>query len=162
VSGVSISIRVRAGALAKNFGAFVDDAKQGVKSSLRKAAERAIEIVTSYPDVYRGGVVFKSDKQRAFVMINIALGNIIVPRVRTGAFGESFGVVEYSKGVKIISSYPNARYVVGTAAIPQAQSYMHTGRWTPLRTAVETAVEDLPVELEESVLLAKRREGFVR
>lgn len=161
-AGVQISIQVRKNFVSENFDAFVEDTHKVTIEQLRQAGKRTVEIVTKYPDVYSSDEPYPwvSEAQRLYVLIHIALGDIVVPRPRTGRFGESWTIEEYKQGVRVSSNYRGARQLVGTETQPEKQSSLHAGRWTPLRTATETAIADLPVDIKENIILAARRRGF--
>ena len=159
---VQISIRARVGNASKNFDLLVEETKKITKDQLREAANRAVDIVKQEPEPYSSDKPYPwvSERQRLFVIINIALGNLIVPRPRTPAYSNSWYVEDYKSGVRIKSTYAAARFMAGTATDPDKQASIHKGRWNPLRVAVEQATAELPKDIKSQVILAARRKGF--
>jgi len=86
-----------------------------------------------------GSQVYKSERQRRFVMANIRNGKITVPYVRgrgnklrgSETLNRSYRVDLQGDTVVLTSSASYARYVVGDEQVP-----IHQGRWT---TAMQAA-----------------------
>lgn len=93
----------------------------------------------------RGAMVYKSERQRRFVMANIAKGNITVPYVR-GRGSKLKGSLQLSQSYRvnlegdvaqITSTATYVNYVVG-----DEQAAIHQGRWTTSRQAAERIKAD--------------------
>lgn len=87
-----------------------------------------------------GSQVYKSERQRRFVMANIRAGKITVPYVRgrgnklrgSETLNRSYRVDLQGDTVVLTSSASYAPYVVG-----DEQSPIHQGRWTTARQAAD-------------------------
>ena len=154
---VRISVRVRTEAVRKNLSRLFQEADRAGDRTLITALEGARQALATPPPTYAGKPehYWASAAQRAFVMLNIAF-----PYTRTGELESSWTIEAIKNGYRLSSSHPYAKFVVGTARSPEAQYYLHRGRWITMRQAVEDAIADLPVEIQESVYTVARRRGF--
>ncbi len=162
-SPVQISLRLRRSFEMQTWDGFVESINISATDLLENVAHSICSRMSTYPAVMPrlvNGYPWASERQRMFVLIAIAKGLIEVPRPRSGAWGSSWSVEKYKRGYRIRSSYPAAKYVVGTATNPDRQAQIHRGRWQTLRDVSEEAVSRLPDELRDNVLLAARRSGL--
>lgn len=92
-----------------------------------------------------GSQVYKSERQRRFVMANIAKGKITVPYVRGRGNGlrgsqnlnQSYRVDLDGDNAVLYSAASYAQYVVGDEQAP-----IHQGRWTTAKQAAERLKAD--------------------
>lgn len=88
----------------------------------------------------RGSMVYKSERQRRFVMANIKQGKITVPYVRgrgnklhgSETLNRSYRLDLEGDYARLVSAASYAPYVVGDQQAP-----IHQGRWTTARQAAE-------------------------
>lgn len=92
-----------------------------------------------------GSMVYKSERQRRFVMANISNGNITVPYVRGRGAGlrgsqslsQSYRTQLDGDTATLTSSATYAPYVVGDQQAP-----IHQGRWTTAMQAADRIKQD--------------------
>jgi hypothetical protein len=95
------------------------------------------------PPPSRGSMVFKSERQRRFVMAAIKRGDIRVPYVRASSktkgsahLQASYRLANEGESVILYSDAPYVQYVVGNQ-----QADIHKGRWKTGAMAVEEVVQ---------------------
>lgn len=91
----------------------------------------------------QGAMVFKSERQRRFVMAAMKRGQITVPYVRasTKTIGSAHLQASYRLNnngdeVQLVSDAPYAQYVVG-----DQQAAIHQGRWKVANDAVKEVID---------------------
>ena len=97
------------------------------------------------PPPKEGAMKFKTERQRRFVMANIAKGNIVVPYVRgrhnglrgSQSLSQSYRVNLDGDTAVVTSAASYAPYVVGDQQAP-----IHQGRWTTAMQAAERIKKD--------------------
>lgn len=97
------------------------------------------------PPPKEGTMKFKTERQRRFVMANIAKGNIVVPYVRgrgnglrgSQSLSQSYRVNLDGDTAVLTSAASYAPYVVGDQQAP-----IHQGRWTTAMQAAERIKKD--------------------
>ena len=111
------------------------------------------------PPPPRGAQVYKSAKQRRFVMANIANGNITVPYVRgrgnglrgSQSLSQSYRANLDGDNAVLTSAASYAPYVVGDQQAP-----IHQGRWTTAMQAADRVKQDGTLQ----IILTKTMEGL--
>jgi hypothetical protein len=95
------------------------------------------------PPPPRGAMVFKSERQRRFVMAAIKRGDIRVPYVRASSKSQgsanlqaSYRIANEGESVILYSDAPYVQYVVGNQ-----QADIHKGRWKTAEMAVQEVVQ---------------------
>ena len=95
------------------------------------------------PPPPRGAMVFKSERQRRFVMAAIKRGDIRVPYVRASSktkgsahLQASYRIANEGESVVLYSDAPYVQYVVG-----DQQADIHKGRWKTSAMAVQEVVQ---------------------
>ena len=111
------------------------------------------------PAAKRGTQVYKSAKQRRFVMANIANGNITFPYVRgrgnglqgSQSLSQSYRTALDGDNAVLTSAASYAPYVVGDQQAP-----IHQGRWTTAMQAADRVKQDGTLQ----TILTKTMEGL--
>lgn len=111
------------------------------------------------PAAKRGTQVYKSQKQRRFVMANIANGNITFPYVRgrgnglqgSQSLSQSYRTALDGDNAVLTSAASYAPYVVGDQQAP-----IHQGRWTTAMQAADRVKQDGTLQ----TILTKTMEGL--
>lgn len=139
-NGVALGASMRVGIeVLANFSlAKYRDAVRDITLAYAKSVEGEIQIQKPRPPK-RGAQVYKSEKQRRFVMAMIAQGKITVPYVRgrgntlagSQNLSQSYRVMLDGDEAVLYSSASYAPYVIG-----DQQAEIHQGRWL---TAMEAA-----------------------
>jgi hypothetical protein len=101
------------------------------------------------PPPPRGAMVFKSERQRRFVMAAIKRGDIRVPYMRassksTGSANlqASYRIANEGQSVILYNDAPYVQYVVGNQ-----QADIHKGRWKTADMAVQEVVQSGTLDL---------------
>ena len=160
---VQLSVQVRDAQLVKKkFEDLTAEIPKIAEGRLRGRMESALKRVTTYPAPYAGKPKhhWASDKQRRYVMWAIKTGQIKVPYQRTGRFMNSWSIAKIEGGYTLKGTHPAAKHIVGTARNPDRQYHLHKTRWTPLRTAIEEAMKELPKDIEKNITMVARKRGF--
>lgn len=111
------------------------------------------------PAAKRGTQVYKSQKQRRFVMANIDNGNITFPYVRgrgnglqgSQSLSQSYRTALDGDNAVLTSAASYAPYVVGDQQAP-----IHQGRWTTAMQAADRVKQDGTLQ----TILTKTMEGL--
>jgi hypothetical protein len=161
---VQLSVQVRGAALvAKRFEDFTGEVKKIGEGRLWGRLQAAKKRVTKYPPRYAGTPAhhWASEKQRRWFFWQLrSNANFNYPYQRSGRYADSWRVEKIQDGYRLRSTHPAAKWIAGSATNPALQYHLHQTRWTPLRVAVEEALDELPREIQDNVVLAARRKGF--
>ena len=170
MAGVQLSVQVRNAELVKKkFENLLAEVPQIAEGRIRGRVESARKKVSAMPEAYAGEPVHhwpvdKEKRKRALRWWFAALrdGRVNPPGQyeRTGAYSESWQIEKVENGYRLRSTFPAAKWIAGTARDPDMQYHIHKTRWTPLRVAMEEAMEGLPKEIQKSVVMIARKRGF--
>ncbi len=160
---VQLSVQVRNATLVeKRFEDFTKEVPQIGAGRLRGRLESAKTFIARYPPLWAGGRPggWRSDKQRRYVLWAIRQGIIKVPYQRTGYYGSHWIIDKIDNGYRLRFTGPSKYRWVSGGARGEDQARIHQGRWAHIRAATEQAVNGLPKEIQDNIIMVARRRGM--